>query len=112
MSALCFFRLFLPPVSLAVEEVSAVVAASAAFFLDLDFLVVVVVVSEADAWSSAVLFLAFFDFFLVVVSVVWSPVLAWGFASAGAIASAKSRSNPAVHVVILTGSLVIRVLDL
>ena len=40
----------------------------------------------------------------------WLIVLACGFASAGAIDSAKSRRNPAVHVVIVTGSLVIRVL--
>jgi hypothetical protein len=47
------------------------------------------------------------DFFFVVESVVWSLVLAWGFASAGIIESANNRDRPAIHVLILMGSLFI-----
>ena len=113
LSVLFFLWLFfaeVEPVSAFALAWSPEVVASALFFLDFDFLVVVVVVvSDAALWSLAVpaSFFAFLDFFLVVESVVWSLVLAWGFASAGAIESANSRHKPAIHVLILMGSLFI-----
>jgi len=109
-SALFFLPLFFVAVSLAAVEVSAESAAD--FFLDFD--VLLVLVSDAAPWSlfDAVSCFAFLDFFFVVVlvSVVWSLVLAWGFASAGATESANNRQKPAIHVLILMGSLFIEVL--
>ena len=113
LSVLFFLWLFfaeVEPVSAFALAWSPEVVASALFFLDFDFLVVVVVVvSDAALWSLAVpaSFFAFLDFFLVVESVVWSLVLAWGFASAGIIESANNRHRPAIHVLILMGSLFI-----
>src|SRR4029077_9969116 len=112
LSVLFFLWLFfaeVEPVSAFALAWSPEVVASA-FFLDFDFLVVVVVVvSDAAFWSLAVpaSFFAFLDFFFVVESGVWSLVLAWGFASAGIIESANNRDRPAIHVLILMGSLFI-----
>ena len=113
LSVLFFLWLFfaeVEPVSAFALAWSPEVVASALFFLDFDFLVVVVVVvSDAAFWSLAVpaSVFAFLDFFFVVESVAWSLVLAWGFASAGIIESANNRHRPAIHVLILMGSLCI-----
>ena len=113
LSVLFFLWLFfaeVEPVSVFALAWSPEVVASALFFLDFDFLVVVVaVVSDAALWSLAApaSVFAFLDFFFVVESVAWSLVLAWGFASAGIIESANNRHRPAIHVLILMGSLFI-----
>lgn len=102
------FLLFLEPVSLAAAELSAAIPESAdVFFLDFDFLPVVVSDAAEVSLAAAASFLDFLDFFFVVESVVWSPVLVWALASAGAIDSASRRLNPAIHVVILRESLII-----
>ena len=114
LSVLFFLWLFfedVEPVSALALAWSPAFAASALFFLDFD--VLLVLVSDGALWSlfDAVSCFAFLDFFLVVVvSVVWSLALAWGFASAGATESANNRQKPAIHVLILMGSLFIEVL--
>jgi hypothetical protein len=109
LSALFFFRLFFVPVSLAAAEVSAAVESAEAFFLDFDFLLLVVEVElSSDAAASFLVFLVFF-FFVVLVSVLWSLELACGLASAG-IDKASNRQSAAVHVASFTGSRLIWVL--
>jgi hypothetical protein len=101
--------LFFVPVSLAAVEESAVEESLAsAFFLDFDFLLLVL--EAALSSEAAASLFAFLDFFLVVVvSVLWSLELVCVPASAGTN-NASNRHRAAIQVASFMGSLLIWVL--
>jgi hypothetical protein len=97
-------------VSPAVADESDALESAAADFFFLDFLVEVLEAELSSAVPAS--FLAFLDFFLVVVvSVLWSLEVACGLASAG-IDTASNRHRAAIQDVNFMGSLLIWVLCL